>query len=609
MMGNDAIQEVSWQKSARVGYTKCLVAAVLYLSEHKSRNGLIYQPTDDDAKDFVIDEIDGAIASMPVVQAVFPAWNANDENNTVKKKKATTFTLDIRGAKTPKNFRRMTKQFLAGDEIDGWDLEVGNEGDPIKLALTRLKGAAFPKAIFGTTPTIKDLSHIQKRMAAADAVFRFYVPCPHCKHEQTLKWGGKGAPFGIRWNRSKKPEDLTSADVWYQCENPKCAEHYPEGKGRFYYADLAKIEPGARWIADESGIWTVNGLEFYSSAGSRVSAPKRVGLYINALYSLTLTFGWVELVREWLEAKGDPLKLKAFINLVLGDLWDDETGEKLDWEVLHARREAFRARVPMGGLFLTCFIDTQDDRLEAMVVAWGRGEESWVIDYKVIYGDPHQTQIWDDMEEWIRDASYKHEAGFEMKIRRFGQDTGGHFADEVHAFVKRFPPHYGVACKGDHIYGQPVCRYEPKKNKHGTQWCWIGTDSAKDTLYGRYGIVPKPDDDTGEMPVPGDPMPGQCHFPIAPWCGPEFFQQATAEVKKLVIVKGKKTYRYEPKTAHERNEVLDCYVGNLAMLRLSINYMDLNLEKLHLSLKAVKGGSRVSVTGKKHKRQKVVGGI
>jgi phage terminase large subunit GpA-like protein len=82
MMCNDAIRAVDWQKSARVGYTKCLVASVLYLSVHRSRNGLVYQPTDDDAKDFVIDEIDPAIAQMPIVQKVFPTWQLNDETNT-----------------------------------------------------------------------------------------------------------------------------------------------------------------------------------------------------------------------------------------------------------------------------------------------------------------------------------------------------------------------------------------------------------------------------------------------------------------------------------------------------------------------------------------------
>lgn len=605
MMCNDAIREVDWQKSARVGYTKLLVAAMMYLSEHKSRNGVVYQPTEDDAKDFTIDEIDGAIAQMPVMHQVFPAWSSNDENNTVKKKKGLTFTLDIKGATTPKNFRRLTKQFLAGDEIDAWPLEVGREGDPIKLALTRLSGASFPKAIFGTTPTIKGISHIERRMTVADAVFRFYLPCPHCGHEQTLGWGGKGALHGMGWDSSKPADQLTSADVYYRCKNKDCAKDYPKGKGRFYYKDLALIEPGSRWIADKSGIWTVDGLSFFSSAGVRIEAPRHVGLYINALYSLTLTDGWVGLVREWLEAKGDPLKLKTFINLVLGELWEDETGEKLDWEVLKARREAYRARVPMNGLYLTCFCDTQDDRFELVTVAWGRGEESWVVDYRVIYGNLNEPQIWDDLEDYVKNSRFRHEAGFDMKIRRYGQDAGGSYWDSVNRFVKRFPEHFMVACKGDSKYGQPVVRYDQKKNKHGVRLCWIGTDTAKDGLYGRYGILPK----SGGDAVSGAPVPGMVHFPVAGWCGDEFFQQATSEVKRIVITNGRKVYKYEPKTSSTRNEVLDCLAGNVAMVRLSINYFDLKLDALWESLQVRVNGSSVACQSVKKKRKRVTGGV
>jgi len=38
---------------------------------------------------------------------------------------------------------------------------------------------------------------------------------------------------------------------------------------------------------------------------------------------------------------------------------------------------------------LTMGVDTQPDRLEARVWAWGRGEESWLVARHVIYGDPN----------------------------------------------------------------------------------------------------------------------------------------------------------------------------------------------------------------------------
>ncbi|EFM3414221.1 phage terminase large subunit family protein, partial [Escherichia coli] len=51
-MGNDQVRTVNLIKSARVGYTKMLLGVVGYFIEHKSRNSLLFQPTDSAAEDF-----------------------------------------------------------------------------------------------------------------------------------------------------------------------------------------------------------------------------------------------------------------------------------------------------------------------------------------------------------------------------------------------------------------------------------------------------------------------------------------------------------------------------------------------------------------------------
>ncbi|MCY1455292.1 Phage terminase large subunit [compost metagenome] len=49
-MGNDLILTVNFIKSARIGYTKLLMANVGYKIQHKRRNVLSYCPTDGDAE-------------------------------------------------------------------------------------------------------------------------------------------------------------------------------------------------------------------------------------------------------------------------------------------------------------------------------------------------------------------------------------------------------------------------------------------------------------------------------------------------------------------------------------------------------------------------------
>ena len=58
MMGHDDVKRVTVRKSARVGYTKMLLAYLAYLAEHKRRNAVIYQPTDDDRDEFVTTELE-----------------------------------------------------------------------------------------------------------------------------------------------------------------------------------------------------------------------------------------------------------------------------------------------------------------------------------------------------------------------------------------------------------------------------------------------------------------------------------------------------------------------------------------------------------------------
>ncbi|MFS1524452.1 terminase gpA endonuclease subunit [Microbulbifer sp. 2304DJ12-6] len=596
MMTSDAIREIYCQKSARWGFTKIAVAAVLYLIVHRGRSGVIYQPDDKKARKFVGAEIDPVIRWMPVLQAIFPDWNSRHEHNTVDRKQGLGWSLDILGAHSPTNFDMITKQFLFGDEVDRWQIESGKSGDPIKAALSRLEGASFPKAIFGGTPTTADISHIERLMKSASAVLRCYVACPHCAREQTLLWGGRDAEFGIRWDKSKDKEALTGSDVWYVCAG--C-------KGKFFYRELAEIELGCRWIADDSGLWTRDGEHFFNRDDSKARPPRKVGIYISSLYSLTLTDGWVGLVRKWLEIGDDRLKRKTFINLDLGELWVEDSGEKPNAELLYDRREVYAAPVPMGGLFLTCFVDQQDDRFEGMVVAWGVGEESWTLDYFVLYGDLHRPVIWDQLERKIRTASYRHESGIELTIRRFGIDTGGHYTDAAHAFVRRFDSHVGFACRGDNRYQQPLVTYQKKINKHGTRACVIGTDTAVDMIYARYKILPQPDEQ-GNLPDPKASCPGRIHWPVAEWCTRAFFAQAVAEVKKVGYSRGKLVVFYETPPGM-RNEVIDCYKGNLAVVRAARQYLGLDLARLKQNFDELLNSSAANQP--KRKRKRVTGGI
>lgn len=76
----------------------------------------------------------------------------------------------------------------------------------------------------------------------------------------------------------------------------------------------------------------------------------------------------------FLEAKGDPEQLKTFVNLQVGETWEERSGE-VDAKGLAARRDEYPAEVPAGVGILTASADIHDDRIEVLVKGWGHREE------------------------------------------------------------------------------------------------------------------------------------------------------------------------------------------------------------------------------------------
>ena len=87
--------------------------------------------------------------------------------------------------------------------------------------------------------------------------------------------------------------------------------------------------------------------------------------------------------------------------------------------------------MPAGVVVLTCGVDVQDNRLELEIVGWGRGEESWSIDYLVLYGDPSTPELWAELDKVLM-RKYPHSKEVpDMNITATCVDSGGHYTDHV----------------------------------------------------------------------------------------------------------------------------------------------------------------------------------
>jgi phage terminase large subunit GpA-like protein len=220
-----------------------------------------------------------------------------------------------------------------------------------------------------------------------------------------------------------------------------------------------------------------------------------------------------------------------------------------------ARAEPFRAPVPAGGLVLTAGVDMQQDRLEVEVVAWGHGEESWSVDYAVLWGDPLQADVWDDLEELLS-STWLHESGAHLPILAACVDTGGTGGNTQAAYDwlrgKTGRRIFGV--KGVGGWGRPIVASPTRKRSGKTarkvDLFLVGTDEAKLTVMRRLAVE--------------RPGPGFCHVPSDR--GVDWFHQLTAEKLMTRYVKGFPVREWHQ--TRPRNEALDCRVYALAALKI-----------------------------------------
>lgn len=545
-MGHDDIEEVDVQKSARVGYTKMLMAATGYFTHHKRRNVAIWQPTDEDRDQFVKTEIEPMLRDVACMAEIFND-SAKNKNNTLKQKTLRGCILHTLGGKAAKNYRRISVDVAILDEASGFDLNIENEGDAFGLAKKRIEGASFPKAIIGSTPKLRGLCQIEGRVKVAQHVFRRHVPCPHCDAMHPLTFGDGKAPHGMRWGK-EGDADQRAASVAQLC--PHCGALYTQ-------AEFIAVEARGEWRTEAGIRLTVcsDGYPvFMDAAGQPIATPRHVaftGLW--SAYSPNVS--WSGVVRDYLAAiakarRGDKSDLQTFTNTTLGETWFEE-GEKTEASELERRAEAYPLRtIPLGGLVLVAGVDTQDDRWEVTVYAIGRGEEMWVIDYAVLYGNPGIEADWDKLDAYLL-SHFRHASGQQLGIEAAAIDTGGHFTHQVYNFCRTRERRRIFAIKGENRPGLPIkgrasmqdVNWRGRILKHGVKLWLVGTDTAKDLIHGRLKVT--------------QPGPGYIHFskelPLA------FFAGLTVEQRVLQKSATGAVYRWI-NPGHGRNEPLDCTV-------------------------------------------------
>lgn len=471
---------------------------------------IVMQPTGKMAEAWSKDRLDKMLRDTPVLKDSVKEKRSRDSDNTILHKSFPGGHITIVGSNSPSDLAMRPVRIVLCDEVDKYPASAGHEGDPIKLIEERSATFWNALSVRVCSPTVEGASNIEREYLLSDQRV-FHGLCPFCNEPENLKWGQ------VHWDK-----DNIEETTHYECSH--CHNKWFDGER------IQAIAKGY-YIAQAP---------FNGHAGFRCNklASPWQPLYI--------------LVQKWLEAQESTEKLKTFINTQLAETWK-ERGEKPDYMRLYERREQYHPNeIPEGVVFLTAGADVQKDRIEVEIVGWGRDKQSWSIDYRVIMGQTHLKETWDNLTDLLNEK-WRNTNGLDLEIQMLAVDSGFN-TQHVYEWVRDKSAARVRAIKGSDslstMFGHPK---DIDLNSKGTKLrrackIWpVGVSIIKTEIYGYLSMHGAGDD--------GKYRPGFCHFPQY---DEEHFKRLCSEQLMRKKVNGRDVFYWSK--YYERNEQLDCRV-------------------------------------------------
>lgn len=436
---NPEVDRVVWMKCARVGATSLGVAITASFVVNNPSNVMWVQPTQDDARDFVVSTVEPIFAASPPLAGLL----VQDEKkrDTIQSRRFPGGSAKFVGA-APRNMRRHFIHKLFLDEIDGYP--VSPEGDIVTLAINRTRTARDRLIFMASTPTDAETSRIAREYEASNKQV-YEIQCPECSEFFELRWEH------IKWD---KTED---------------GQHLPETAHAVCPHHGCVIEETSKGAAVEAGRWRATAPHVRDIAGFKSSA----------LISSIEHARWPQIVVEFLEAKKSRELLRVWANTLMGETFHDTSGEGLSESVLQARAEPFglEEAMPADVRILTLGVDVQGWGLECLTVGHS-ATQMFVLDYRTMHGAPTGEEVWQELDAFTK-RRFAHPLGGTLGFDAVGIDEGdGNMTDDIRAFARPRFSRRIVTVKGMDGVRPPIER----SSKPGLYI--VGSSSMKSRLYG-----------------------------------------------------------------------------------------------------------------------------
>jgi phage terminase large subunit GpA-like protein len=493
------------------------------------------QPTLEMGKLFRKQRVNPMIEACAALREVIPLSRSRDSGNTVLVLEYPGGIFRVGGANSSASLRSMPVRLIFGDEIDEWPDDVDGHGDP--LAIVEQGAANFPnrKIALAGNPGIRGKSRTETQFMLGDQR-RYVIPCPHCGRMDFLTWQGRdwfgsedGLHHRIEWEKPVPPGETPVAYMVCSGCNQRVEEHYKTDM-------LARGEWVPMAVGDgRTRSYQISGL--YSPLGFRT---------------------WSECATEFLNAKDNPSLLRAFVNNVLGETYEERSDRVEVHELQKEGRledyglmpDGSPVEVPHGVGVLVSATDTQDDRLIHLVIGFGAGEESWLIEWRELEGDPRKGQVWLQLDQEIS-RQFRHASGQLMMVERAVVDSGGHATDDVYKYCAHRRERGVFAIFGDRSQQKPLVGMASRRNRYRAPVFPLCVDTGRADVISRLKMR--------------DRGAGFVHLPKG--IELEYLKQLTSTRAMWKYVTGKMT-RVWSRTYHPRDHAFDLNVYALAALRM-----------------------------------------
>ena len=521
-------QKVVLMFASQTGKTEMMNNWTAYFIDFAPGAMLLCQPTLQMAARLSKQRLEPMLQETPCLAEKIPPPRSRDSGNSQFAKVFPGGVLILTGANSAASLKSMPAKYIGLDEVDAYPGDVDGEGDPVALAEKRASTFTKRKILLTSTPTIKDFSRIEAEYENSDQR-KYYVPAPCCGAFQVLKFDQ------LRW-KDKDPNT-----VKYECE--VCNKQFDET---------------AKTTMLRKGEWRATKPE---------NAGKTAGFWLNGLNSPLGWFSWAEMVDEFLKAKDDPALMRTWTNTRKAETFSYEYQSKLNAEsLLEIRENYLPGEIPKDVVCLCLGVDVQggmgsaSQRLE--VSCWGFGadpsgigEQMYLIDHTIIYGDPNQGEVWKGLDILLTET-FEHPDGGKLKISGCAVDSGGLATQSVYDYCTKRRGQGVIAIKGSSRSGVPIIgkgtkvdiNYSGRVRKKSGIVYIINTEDIKDKIFSKIKSKEK------------------IHFHAE--TTEEYFKELTGEYRTLKTNKRGypvSTYEKKPNQAVEK---LDCCVYAFSMYYL-----------------------------------------